>query len=113
MVCRSATARIFLAIIGFHVLQLAILEQDEDIPHMEVKNWALKFGVDLWEYGKMMTKMNELQRKYHDADMDVVRKDGLILIREMATEVKNMMDFKISAVKNNGFRRTGSIDSKG
>ncbi|XP_018576080.1 voltage-dependent calcium channel subunit alpha-2/delta-3 isoform X2 [Anoplophora glabripennis] len=74
------------------------LEQDEDIPHNEVKNWALKFGVDLWEYGKMMTRMNELQRKYHDVDIDVVRKDGLILIREMATEVKNMMDFKMSAV---------------
>lgn len=30
--------------------------------------------------------------------MDVVRKDGLILTREMAVEVKNMMDFKMSAV---------------
>ncbi|CAG9816549.1 unnamed protein product [Phaedon cochleariae] len=73
-------------------------EQDEDIPHNEVKNWALKFGVDLWEYGKLMTRMNELQRKYHDVEIDVVRKDGLILIREMAAEVKNMMDFKMSAV---------------
>ncbi|KAG5895094.1 hypothetical protein JTB14_023267 [Gonioctena quinquepunctata] len=73
-------------------------EQDEDIPHNEVKNWALKFGVDLWEYGKLTTRMNELQRKYHDVDIDVVRKDGLILIREMATEVKNMMSFKMSAV---------------
>lgn len=27
-----------------------------------VKNWALQFGVDLWEYGKQMTRMNELQR---------------------------------------------------
>ncbi|KAJ8970014.1 hypothetical protein NQ314_001443 [Rhamnusium bicolor] len=74
------------------------LEQDEDIPHNEVKNWALQFGVDLWEYGKMMTRMNELQRKYHDVNINVVRKDGLILIREMATEVKNMMDFKMGAV---------------
>lgn len=63
-----------------------------------------------------MTKMGELQsvsfqhisndtseyfffQKYRNADIDVVRKDGLILIREMATEVKNMMDFKMSAVK--------------
>uniref|UniRef100_A0A6P7F144 Voltage-dependent calcium channel subunit alpha-2/delta-3 isoform X2 n=1 Tax=Diabrotica virgifera virgifera TaxID=50390 RepID=A0A6P7F144_DIAVI len=73
-------------------------EQDEDIPHNEVKNWALKFGVDLWEYGKLTTRMKELQKKYHDVDIDVVRKDGLILIREMAMEVKNMMDFKMSAV---------------
>ncbi|CAH1121282.1 unnamed protein product [Ceutorhynchus assimilis] len=84
---------ILLALIG-----PAALEQDEDIPHNEVRNWALQFGVGLWEYGKMMTKMNELQRKYRDVETAVNRKDGLILIREMATEVKNMMDFKRSAV---------------
>lgn len=27
-----------------------------------VKNWALKFGVDLWEFGKQVTKMSEIQR---------------------------------------------------
>lgn len=27
-----------------------------------VKNWALKFGVDLWEFGKQVTKMTEIQR---------------------------------------------------
>nr|XP_022915064.1 voltage-dependent calcium channel subunit alpha-2/delta-3 isoform X1 [Onthophagus taurus] len=74
------------------------LEQDEDIPHNEVKNWALKFGVDLWEYGRQLTRMNELQRKYHEVELDIERKDGLLLIREMAAEVKNMMDFKMSAV---------------
>jgi hypothetical protein len=28
----------------------------------------------------------------------VVRKDGLVFLREMAAEVKNFMDFKMSAV---------------
>ncbi|XP_044741537.1 voltage-dependent calcium channel subunit alpha-2/delta-3 [Chrysoperla carnea] len=42
--------------------------------------------------------MNEIQHKYHEVEVDVVRKDGLILTREMAVEVKNMMDFKMSAV---------------
>lgn len=37
-------------------------------------------------------------QKYKNADIDVERKDGLILIRELAAEVKNMMDFKMSAV---------------
>ncbi|KAJ9576007.1 hypothetical protein L9F63_007107, partial [Diploptera punctata] len=63
-----------------------------------VKNWALKFGVDLWEFGRQFTKMSEIQKKYHDLDVEVTRKDGLILIREMAAEVKNMMDIKMSAV---------------
>ncbi|XP_014246185.1 voltage-dependent calcium channel subunit alpha-2/delta-4 isoform X2 [Cimex lectularius] len=75
------------------------LQQDEDIPHNEVKNWALKFGVDLWEFGRQFTKMNEIQRKYHDHDAEVGRKDGLLLIREMATEVKNMMDIKMNSIR--------------
>lgn len=27
-----------------------------------VKNWALKFGVDLWEFGRQITNMNEIQK---------------------------------------------------
>ncbi|XP_017878460.1 voltage-dependent calcium channel subunit alpha-2/delta-4 isoform X2 [Ceratina calcarata] len=73
-------------------------QQEEDIPHNEVKNWALKFGVDLWEFSKQVTKMSEIQRKYHDMDAEAVRKDGLVLVREMAAEVKNMLDFKMNAV---------------
>ncbi|XP_066903805.1 voltage-dependent calcium channel subunit alpha-2/delta-4 isoform X1 [Halyomorpha halys] len=74
------------------------LQQDEDIPHNEVKNWALKFGVDLWEYGRHFTKMSEIQRKYIEKEAQVGRKDGLLLIREMATEVKNMMDIKMNSI---------------
>ncbi|XP_048526284.1 voltage-dependent calcium channel subunit alpha-2/delta-3 isoform X1 [Dendroctonus ponderosae] len=89
---------VLLAIILLALVGPAALEQDEDIPHNEVRNWALQFGVGLWEYGKMMTKMNELKRKYREVETSVKRKDGLILIREMANEVRNMMDFKRSAV---------------
>ncbi|XP_004930281.2 voltage-dependent calcium channel subunit alpha-2/delta-3 isoform X2 [Bombyx mori] len=76
----------------------ALANQLEDIPHNEVKNWALKFGVDLWEFGRHFTKMNQIQNKYHEYNVDVVRKDGLLLVRELAAEVKNYMDFKINAV---------------
>lgn len=37
-------------------------------------------------------------QKYHDMEAEVVRKDGLVLVREMAAEVKNMLDFKMNAV---------------
>ncbi|XP_015113118.1 voltage-dependent calcium channel subunit alpha-2/delta-3 isoform X1 [Diachasma alloeum] len=74
-------------------------QQEEDIPHNEVRNWALKFGVDLWEFGKQATKLAEIQRKYHnDGETTVNKKDGLVLVREMAAEVKNMLDFKMNAV---------------
>ncbi|CAG5106549.1 Similar to Cacna2d3: Voltage-dependent calcium channel subunit alpha-2/delta-3 (Rattus norvegicus) [Cotesia congregata] len=55
-------------------------QQEEDIPHNEVRNWALKFG------------------NYHGMNAAVNKKDGLVLVREMAAEVKNMMDFKMNAV---------------
>lgn len=34
--------------------------------------------------------------------MEVARKDGLLLVRELAAEVKNHMDFKINAVMVSG-----------
>ncbi|XP_072936977.1 voltage-dependent calcium channel subunit alpha-2/delta-3 [Epargyreus clarus] len=76
----------------------ALANQLEDIPHNEVKNWALKFGVDLWEFGRHFTKMNQIQSKYREYNVEVARKDGLLLVRELAAEVKNHMDFKINAV---------------
>ncbi|KAF7991299.1 hypothetical protein HCN44_002861 [Aphidius gifuensis] len=73
-------------------------QQEEDIPHNEVRNWALKFGVDLWEFGRQATKLGEIQRNYHSMQATVNKKDGLVLVREMAAEVKNMLDFKMNAV---------------
>ncbi|BES90285.1 Calcium channel [Nesidiocoris tenuis] len=92
------TLFVVLLIASFGVLLPLSIQQDEDIPHNEVKNWALKFGKELWEFGRQFTKMNEIQRKYHEHDAEVARKDGLILIREMASEVKNMMDIKMNSV---------------
>ncbi|XP_050524029.1 voltage-dependent calcium channel subunit alpha-2/delta-3 isoform X2 [Daktulosphaira vitifoliae] len=76
----------------------SVRAQAEDIPHNEVKNWALKFGVDLWEFGRQITNMHEIQRKYREREAKVKRKDGLILIRDLAAEVKNFMDIKRNSV---------------
>lgn len=38
------------------------------------------------------------KQRYKDADIEVTRKDGIMLLREIATEVKNFMDFKMNAV---------------
>ncbi|XP_059617030.1 voltage-dependent calcium channel subunit alpha-2/delta-3 isoform X2 [Phlebotomus argentipes] len=87
-----------LALLAVTLLPQVAPDQDEDIPHNEVRNWALKFGVDLWEFGRQFTKMNDIKMRYKDSDVDVVRKDGILLLREMAAEVKNFMDFKMNAV---------------
>ncbi|XP_055382086.1 voltage-dependent calcium channel subunit alpha-2/delta-3 isoform X2 [Condylostylus longicornis] len=86
----------FMSITLFGIFVTA--DQEEDIPHNEVHNWALKFGVDLWEFGRQFTKMNDIKTKYKENDFEVKRKDGIILLRELAAEVKNFMDFKRNAV---------------
>ncbi|KAE8749998.1 hypothetical protein FOCC_FOCC003122 [Frankliniella occidentalis] len=58
----------------------------------------MKLGVTLWAYGKETTKMNEIQRKYREKEVKVARKDGLMLVRDMTVELKNMMDAKMHAV---------------
>jgi len=44
-----------------------------------------------------MISFFHLQR-FKDNDIEVKRKDGIILLRELAAEVKNFMDFKRNAV---------------
>lgn len=49
----------------------------------------------MYNYGFFF--LNSFQ-KYKDLDGEVIRKDGIILLRELASEVKNFMDFKMNAV---------------
>lgn len=39
-----------------------------------------------------------LLQRFKDNDIEVKRKDGIILLRELSAEVKNFMDFKRNAV---------------
>ncbi|XP_038109215.1 voltage-dependent calcium channel subunit alpha-2/delta-3 isoform X3 [Culex quinquefasciatus] len=87
-----------MAVVLLVAIQAAAADPDEDIPHNEVRNWAIRFGVDLWEFGRQFTKVNDIRNKYKDYDVDVNRKDGILLLRELAAEVKNFMDFKMNAV---------------
>lgn len=41
--------------------------------------------------------------------MEVARKDGLLLVRDLAVEVKNHMDFKINAVMVSPFFRSSYL----
>lgn len=43
-----------------------------------------------------------LLQRFKDNDIEVKRKDGIILLRELAAEVKNFMDFKRNAVMVSG-----------
>lgn len=40
-----------------------LLPKIRDIKYIfRVKNWAMRFGVDLWEFGKQVTKITEIKR---------------------------------------------------
>lgn len=49
------------------------------------------------DFLRLIVDAHTLQ-KYHGGRSAVNKKDGLVLVREMAAEVKNMMDFKMNAV---------------
>lgn len=42
-------------------------------------------------------------QRYKDMNGEVIRKDGIVLLRELAAEVKNFMDFKMNAVLVSNF----------
>uniref|UniRef100_A0A182NUX1 Uncharacterized protein n=1 Tax=Anopheles dirus TaxID=7168 RepID=A0A182NUX1_9DIPT len=64
---------------------------------------------------------NELRRarfgtghaRFKDSDVDVTRKDGILLLRELAAEVKNFMDFKMNAVMVSSAMRPGVLFAAG
>lgn len=49
------------------------------------------------KFNKKFKYLFHLQ-KYKDLDGEIVRKNGIILLRELTNEVKNFMDFKMNAV---------------
>lgn len=48
--------------------------------------------------GPAACSRHKYSQRFKENDYEVVRKDGLVFLREMAAEVKNFMDFKMSAV---------------
>jgi hypothetical protein len=54
--------------------------------------------MELWWFGKYVTRRDELMHKYKQ-HADVVERSGQNIVQDMAREIKNMMDLKISAVK--------------
>lgn len=62
-----------------------------------VHNWAEKLGGELWHLGEHVTSREDIQKSYKSAQANW--KDGNTLAREIANDIKNMTDLKISAVK--------------
>lgn len=62
-----------------------------------VKTWAHKLGFELSQLGKYVTNVEKFHESYKQAD--VTPRDGKSLVREIAKDIKTMMESKISAIK--------------
>ncbi|CAH1392782.1 unnamed protein product [Nezara viridula] len=75
-------------------LSLAVAEP---IDVQAVESWSSRLGVELWNFGKVVTRKQEMQDSFKDAK--VTSREGQELVFEIAKEIKNMMELKISAVR--------------
>ncbi|XP_011687396.1 PREDICTED: voltage-dependent calcium channel subunit alpha-2/delta-4-like [Wasmannia auropunctata] len=63
----------------------------------KVKGWAYKLGFELSQLSKFVTKVEKFEDSYKTAD--ITPRDGNALVHEIARDISNMMDSKISAIK--------------
>ncbi|XP_046416365.1 voltage-dependent calcium channel subunit alpha-2/delta-3 isoform X2 [Neodiprion fabricii] len=69
----------------------------ERISYNTVKSWAHKLGFELSLLGKYVTRVQELEESYRQAE--VKPRDGAALVQEIAKDIGFLMESKISAVK--------------
>ncbi|XP_033217847.1 voltage-dependent calcium channel subunit alpha-2/delta-3 isoform X2 [Belonocnema kinseyi] len=69
----------------------------ERISFNTAKSWAGKLGFELSQLGKYVTNVEKFQETYKHATVQA--KDGSALVKEMAKDIKEMMESKISAIK--------------
>ncbi|XP_059477991.1 voltage-dependent calcium channel subunit alpha-2/delta-3 isoform X4 [Neocloeon triangulifer] len=86
-----------------HLLLLLLLVSaqpgnPELISSHSVQQWAKMLGMELWTYGKYVTRRDELLHRYKE-HATVMERSGSGIVQDMARDVKDMMDLKISAVK--------------
>lgn len=61
------------------------------------RQWAEKFGIELFNLGEFITRKNDVVQSFKQAQ--IVNRDGSALVDEIAKEIKNMMEARISAIK--------------
>ncbi|XP_059352267.1 voltage-dependent calcium channel subunit alpha-2/delta-3-like isoform X7 [Daphnia carinata] len=71
---------------------------EADLPHVEISNWAIRFGAQMWEIGKQVTRIREIKERYQ-SEAKIEQVDGFAMVKEMAEEMENMMGDKIEAIK--------------
>ncbi|KAF4528188.1 hypothetical protein B566_EDAN014013 [Ephemera danica] len=86
------------AVVILLLLLVIPIVSPEEILVKTVQQWAKKLGSDLWFTGKHVTRRDDLLHKYKQ-HANLEERSGAKLVNEIAQEVENMMDLKVSAVK--------------
>ncbi|XP_045110039.1 voltage-dependent calcium channel subunit alpha-2/delta-3-like isoform X24 [Portunus trituberculatus] len=73
-------------------------EHDINMPHQEVEFWARKIGNHIFHLSNAFALYNDIKDNFHSRDATLQENDGLQLVKEMASDVTNMMKFKVDAV---------------
>lgn len=93
----TSTKLVFLFSVA--VISLGTVRTAEaDLPHVEISNWAIRFGAQMWEIGKQVTRIREIKERYQ-SEAKIEQVDGFAMVKEMAEEMENMMGDKIEAIK--------------
>ncbi|XP_011136367.1 voltage-dependent calcium channel subunit alpha-2/delta-3 isoform X5 [Harpegnathos saltator] len=87
----------FILIVAVLILIEAPNRSEQRISFNTVKTWAHKLGFELSQLGKYVTNVEKFHESYKQADVTV--RDGKSLVREIAKDIKAMMESKISAIK--------------
>ncbi|XP_050730037.1 voltage-dependent calcium channel subunit alpha-2/delta-3-like isoform X17 [Eriocheir sinensis] len=73
-------------------------ENDINMPHQEVEFWARKIGNHIYHLSNAFAHYKDIKDNFHNEKATLKENDGLMLVKEMATDVSNMMKFKVDAV---------------
>ncbi|XP_073994494.1 voltage-dependent calcium channel subunit straightjacket isoform X3 [Rhodnius prolixus] len=68
-----------------------------NLPKETLDSWVSKLGAELWNFGDVVTRKKEMQDSFKDAKVEP--REGLKLVQDIAREIKNMMELKVSAVR--------------
>ncbi|XP_046457590.1 voltage-dependent calcium channel subunit alpha-2/delta-3-like isoform X4 [Daphnia pulex] len=80
------------------IISSSVEAAETDLPHVEISNWAIRFGAQMWEIGKQVTRIREIRERYQ-SEAKIEQVDGFAMVKEMAEEMENMMGDKIEAIK--------------
>ncbi|EFX82033.1 hypothetical protein DAPPUDRAFT_101856 [Daphnia pulex] len=43
------------------IISSSVGAAETDLPHVEISNWAIRFGAQMWEIGKQVTRIREIR----------------------------------------------------